>query len=170
MSLSAENDQTMTNDPSPEKEKKKSGLVGIISIVSSILIILVAVIFPDKESSTYSVGESRALLVDLEISSPSFLIGGASNVCAGSGKYKGINTSTLQVKSSKWNESFQIPSGTLNSQGVCIYPIKLFVNNDFAGGNVRFNVHFPFGDSPDYVNVVPAAPPFGKIQIQITLN
>jgi hypothetical protein len=162
-----ESDQTLTTSEvtdgtlvdGEESKKSRSGIFGLIAIASSFILILVSLLGNFSGTSAFEKDTDTRLHVVMNLSSNEFLTSSAANVCDGVGTIKGISTSTIKVAQGAWVQTLKVGSGSLNSQGKCIYKYDLYPPSDFKGGNIQLSATFPFGISPIFtVNVGTTAP------------
>lgn len=143
-----------------EKEPRvRSGVFGIVAILSSVTLLIVAIFSPTSDNSKITLVSDRAINVALTLISDEFIESGLFSPCGGVGSIKGISTSMLTVASGSWKKTVKIGVGTLNDNGDCIYVFKIMPPESFSGGEIKISARFPFGFSPVYkLNVGDEAP------------
>jgi hypothetical protein len=162
-----ESDQTLTTSEvtdgvlvdGEESKESRSGIFGLIAIASSFILILVSLFGNFSDNSQFEKDSDNHLHVTLALSSNEFLTSSAANVCDGVGTIKGISTSTIKIAQGAWVQTLKVGSGSLNSQGQCIYTYDVIPPSNFKGGNIQLSATFPFGVSPIFnVNVGNTSP------------
>lgn len=172
-------DQVEASESKPEsitpaaeeaKPKVRSGIFGLISIFSALILVAIAYVNPFSADGQFHLDSSTDITVNLKLTSQEFLVISDKNVCDGVGPFPGIKTSTLFVKSSSLNESQNVGSGKLNDQGACEYTITVPTTESFKGGNVDFSLKFPFGKSRVFTINVGTSAPYKPAEIEIPFD
>jgi hypothetical protein len=164
-------EQLPTNLPGDEEEKKaKSGLFGIVALLSGLVLLLVALFNSFGDSGQFHLDSNTDLTINLKMSSQQFLVVSEKNVCDGIGDYPGIRTSQAIIKSGSIDKKVQIGSGQLNDQGQCEYFITVPTPDNFKGGTVNFSFVFPFGKSDVFPINVGDSAPYKKAVVEIPLK
>lgn len=172
MAAKEESDQAMTKDGALDESQPKvrSGIFGIITIASALVLLLVTLTSPFSSNGQFHVDSSTDITVQLKLSSDEFLVISSKNVCDGIGAIQGIKTSTAIIESNTLNRRVPIGSGQLNDKGECEYKIIVPTPDDFKGGSVNFSFKFPFGKSLIFSENVGKVAPFKKANISISLD
>lgn len=168
-----ESDHTMTNDGQVSEEtvaKKRSGVFGIIAILSSLLIVLVSLTFTVTNSTTTDSAIDPYVKVRITIVSDSFSSQGKTDVCAGTTDLPGISKSQVSISQGSWQSTVAIGKGLLDNQGDCIYSVSVLPISTFSGGNVNLSVKFPFGTSPITIFDVGDSAPYEVATVQLSFK
>lgn len=175
MSFDEGSDQTMTTEPVLNGEelpakKKRSGIFGIIAILSSLILIPLSLMYSFSGSSKTVAAVSSNLKIKVVLTTEQFLTSGAGNVCNGVGDFKNIKSSTLNIKQGSWNTKVGIGSGILNDQGSCVYEITVAPPSNFKGGSIKISIDFPFGSLPEDIYPVGSETPYNITTISVPLD
>jgi hypothetical protein len=173
MVSSQESDQTMTSadEVSGEKAAKaRSGIFGIIAILSSVVIALVSLTFTVTDSSTTESAIDPYLRVRVTLVSDSFTTQQTGNVCDGTKDLPDIDAAEVLISQGSWKSKISIGRGLLDNQGDCIYTVSLLPISTFSGGKVMLSVSFPFGTSPVTTFDVGNSTPYQVAQVRIAFN
>ena len=146
-----ESDHTMTSEGQASEEKAaktRSGVFGIIAILSSLLIVLVSLTFTVTDSTTTDSAIDPYVKVRVTLASDSFITQGTTDVCAGTEELPDLDKAEVLISQGSWKSKVPIGEGLLDSQGDCIYTVSVLPISTFSGGKVVLSVVFPFGTSP----------------------
>lgn len=153
-----------------EMPKVRSGVFGIITIFSSLVLLFVIVFNPFHKNGQYNLDVTTDITVNLKLSSNEFLVISNRNICDGIGSVPGLKSSTIYAKSGSIDQSAQLGSGQLNDEGECEYTITIPTSDSFKGGDVDFNLIFPFAKSRIFTINVGREAPYKKVYINIPLD
>jgi len=180
MAKKKESDQTMTNSEDAlkakgkseveKKPKVRSGVFGIITIISSVILLIVVIFNPFHSDGEYNLDVTTDVTVSLKLSSDEFLVISNKNNCDGIGSVPGLKNSTIYAKSDSIDKSAKLGSGQLNDEGECEYIITIPTSDSFKGGDVDFNLVFPFAKSRVFTIDVGTQAPYKKVNISIPLD
>ncbi len=175
-----DSDQTMTTSDDAikstevkeieKKPKVRSGVFGIITIFSSLILLFVVFFNPFHENGQYNLDVTTDITVNLKLSSNEFLVISNKNNCDGLGSVPGLKSSTIYAKSSSIDKSAQLGNGQLNDEGECEYTITIPTSDSFKGGDVDFSLVFPFAKSRIFTIDVGTEAPYKKVNISIPLD
>lgn len=162
------NDLVGTEEESPKK--KRSGVFGIIAILSSLILIPVALFGSFSETTETDATVSNNVIIRVVLTTKAFLTVTSGNVCDGAGDYKNIKNSTLNIKQGSWNTKASIGKGILNDQGSCVYEITLAPPSTFDGGTLKISIDFPFGSLPEDSYEIGNSVPYAITTISVPLD
>lgn len=185
MSKKKEFDHSMTNNgieemanapsegmnPEVDKESKlRSGVFGIVAIVSSLVLLVISFINPFHTNGQFHLDADTDITIKLKLSSAEFLVISNKNVCDGVGAVSGIKSSTAYASAPSLSAKTAIGTGQLNDQGECEYVIKIATSDNFNGGKVNFSFKFPFGKSREFPIDIGDKAPYKVALISIPLD
>lgn len=179
MAKKVDSDQTLTTDDSAQESllggtgtipKVRSGIFGIISLVSAVLLIGLSVFGGFGSNGQIHLDASTDITINLKLTSEEFLVISKSNVCDGIGSFPGIKTSKAIITSPTFEDQVAIGSGQLNNEGSCEYTITVPTPEKFKGGSVDFLFKFPFGESRVFTIDVGDSVPYKNAIVEIPFD
>lgn len=180
MAIKKDSDQTMTtskdgidSESKAEIEKKpkvRSGVFGIITIFSSLILLVVVFFNPFYADGQYNLDVTTDITVNLKLSSKEFLVITNKNNCDGLGSVPGLKNSNIYAQSESIDKSAKLGNGQLNDEGECEYTVTIPTSDSFKGGNVDFSLIFPFAKSRVFTIDVGTQAPYKKVSISIPLD
>jgi hypothetical protein len=173
MDAAQESDHTMTSAGEAVAEKtvkSRSGIFGIVAILSSVVIVLVSLTFTVTDSTTTDSAVDPYIKVRVILESDSFSKQGTLDVCSGTKELPNINKSQVFISQGSWQSKVAIGKGLLDNQGDCIYNVSVLPLSTFSGGDVNFSVVFPFGTSPVTTFDVGNSAPYEVALVRLSFN
>ena len=180
MAKKVDSDQTLTTADNSTNEsllggtgiipKVRSGIFGIITLISAILLIALTVFSDFGSNGQIHLDASTDITINLKLTSQEFLVISKKNVCDGIGSFPGIKTSKAIITSPTLKDQVAIGTGQLNNEGSCEYTIAVPTPENFKGGSVDFLFKFPFGESRVFTIDVGRSAPYKNAVIEIPFD
>ncbi len=169
MSPSASVDSLPELPPLP-KEKVSLAPVGLLTIFLSLSTLVFLLFSSFSDQNTFTPEQKAVIPAEIKLSAKQFLEFSSSNVCDGKGVLAGLNKASLVVSGEGWSKSEKLGSGSLNTQGQCVYTPKIDVPESFSGGNVSASIVFSTAQTQQYPANVGPYPPYKTIQITLSIG
>jgi len=156
--------------PPLPKEKVSLAPVGILTIFLSLTTLVFLFLTSFSDQHTFSPEQKPVIPTEIKLSAKQFLEFSNSDVCDGKGVLAGLSKATLVVTGNGWSKSEKLGSGSLNTQGQCIYTPSIDVPKSFSGGKVSASIIFSTAKSQQFPNDVGPYPPYKTVQISLSLG
>jgi hypothetical protein len=165
-----ESADTLTELPPLPKEKVSLAPIGVLTIVLSLTTLVFLFFSSFSEQHTYIPTQKAVIPTEIKLSATQFQTFSNSNVCDGKGLLAGLPNAKLVVAGNGWSRTENLGTGSLNTQGQCVFSPSVTVPDNFSGGGVTASIIFSSARSQQYpVNVGPY-PPYKTIQISLSLG
>ncbi len=156
--------------PQLPKEKVSLAPVGLLTIFLSATTLIFLLFSNFSDQHTLTPEQKSFIPTEITLSAKQFLDFSNSNVCDGKGVLTGLSNATLVVSGTGWSKSEKLGSGSLNTQGQCVYTPRIIPPPTFSGGQISASIIFSTARSPQYpVNVGPY-PPYKTIRVSLSLG
>ena len=156
--------------PPLPKEKFSLAPLGVLTIFLSATTLLFLIFFSFSDQRTFTPEQKAVIPTEIRLSASQFLNFSNSNVCDGKGVLSGLPNATLVMSGKGWSKSERLGSGSLNSQGQCVYTPSIDVPESFSGGKVSASIIFSTARSQEYPANVGQYPPYKTVQITLSLG
>jgi hypothetical protein len=152
------------------REKVSLAPVGMLTIVLSLTTLSFLLLSSFSDQHTFSPVQKSIITSEIKLSAKQFQTFSNSNVCDGTGLLSGLPNATLLITGSGWSRSQRLGSGSLNTQGQCLYTPSVEVPKSFNGGKVSAEIIFSTAKTQQFPEDVGAFPPYKTIQISLSLG
>lgn len=156
--------------PPLPKERVSFAPIGMLTIFLSLTTLVFLLFSNFSDENTFTPEQKAVIPTEIKLSAKQFLDFSNSNVCDGKGVLAGLTKATLVVSGKGWSKSEKLGSGTLNSQGQCVYTPSIDVPKSFSGGKVSAAIIFSTARSQQYPADVGPYPPYKTVQITLSLG
>lgn len=156
--------------PPLPKERISLAPVGILTIFLSITVLVFLFFSSFSDQHTFTPEQKAVIPTEIKLSAKQFLDFSNSNVCDGKGVLAGLPNASLVITGNGWSKSEKLGSGSLNTQGQCVYTPSIEVPKSFAGGKVSAAIIFSTAKTQQFPTDVGPYPPYKTVQISLSLG
>ena len=161
---------SLTEVPPLPQEKVSLAPVGMLTIVLSLTTLAFLLLSSFSDQHTFTPVQKAVITTEVKLSAKQFQTFSNSNVCDGTGLLNGLANATVVVTGNGWSRSQKLGSGSLNTQGQCVYVPRIEVPKSFSGGKVSAEILFSFATSEKYSEDVGPYPPYKTVHISLSLG
>jgi len=163
----------------PDGQVRQSGAMAPFAVVISVVVlaaVLFSLFYRPMSSVLVAPDVSKDLRIRLSITTQEFATEGSSagslNVCEGTKTFPGISQAKVIVNDSKDQPVVVIPvkKATSKLNTTCYYELVTNDYKKFTGSKLKVSVQFPFGTSNIFTVDVGEQPPYGRIDVKLTLS
>lgn len=156
--------------PPLPKERVSFAFVGLLTIFLSLTTLTFLLFSKFSDQHTFTPEQKAVIPTEIKLSAKQFLNFSNSNVCDGKGVLAGLPNATLVITGNGWSKSAKLGSGSLNTQGECVYTPSVEVPKTFSGGKVSAAIIFSTAKTQQFPNDVGPYPPYKTVQITLSLG
>jgi hypothetical protein len=156
--------------PPIPKEKVSFAPVGMLTIFFCLTTLVFLLFSNFSNQNTFTPEQKGVIPTEIKLSAKQFFDFSNSNVCDGKGVLAGLPNATLVVSGKGWSKSEKLGSGSLNTQGQCVYTPSIDVPKSFSGGKVSASIIFSKARSQEYLENVGPYPPYKTVHITLSLG
>lgn len=156
--------------PHLPKERVSFAPVGLLTIFLSLTTLVFLLFSNFSDEHTFTPEQKSFIPTEITLGAKQFLEFSTANVCDGKGTLAGLSRATLVVTGNGWSRSEKLGSGSLNTQGLCVYTPEITPPTTFSGGGVSASIVFSTARSPQFPENVGPYPPYKTIRISLSLG
>lgn len=156
--------------PPLPKEKVSLAPVGVLTIVLSLTTLAFLLLSSFSDQHTFIPVQKAVITTEVKLSAKQFQTFSNSNVCDGTGLLAGLSNANVVITGNGWTRSQRLGSGSLNTQGQCVYVPRIDLPKSFSGGTVSAEVVFSFATSEKFSEDVGTNPPYKTVHVVLSLG